>query len=58
LRYYFLKHKKTLEAEDRESIVEHVYYLMNYKGYLNAICRKPMSWENRLKAFLSPDFGE
>ena len=56
LRYYFLKEKKNLEATDREAIVDYVYHLMKYKGFLNAICRKPMTWESRFKAFFSPDF--
>lgn len=58
LRYYFLQYKKTLEKEDREAIVDYVYYLMMYKGYLNAICTKPMTWESRLGAFRSDSFSQ
>eukprot|EP00347_Sterkiella_histriomuscorum_P019483 403341461 len=58
LRYFFLNEKKKVDGFDRESIVDYVYNLMMYKGYLNAICKKPMTWESRFKAFLSPDFEE
>jgi hypothetical protein len=58
MRYYFLKHKVGLDSFDREAIVDYAYSLMRYKGYLNTICKKPMNWENRFKAFLSPDFLE
>ena len=51
MRYYFLKHKKNIDSIDREAIVDFVYYLMKYKGYLSAISAKPISWVTRLKAF-------
>lgn len=44
LRYFFLKEKRKIDSIDREAIVDYVYYLMIYKGYLNAICKKPMTW--------------
>ena len=58
LRYFFLNEKMKVDALDREAIVDYVYHLMIWKGYLNAICKKPMNWQTRLKAFLSPDFFE
>jgi hypothetical protein len=58
LRYFFLNEKSKVDSLDREAIVDYVYHLMIWKGYLNAICRKPMTWQSRLKAFLSPDFLE
>ena len=56
LRFYFLKIKKEVDSLDREAIVEFVYTLMSYKGYLNAICRKPMTWESRLDILDSDEF--
>lgn len=58
LRYFFLNEKSKVDSLDREAIVEYVYQLLIWKGYLNAICRKPMTWESRLRAFQSPDFIE
>jgi hypothetical protein len=58
LRYFFLNEKSKVDSLDREAIVDFVYHLMTWKGYLNAICRKPMTWDSRLKAFLRPDFLE
>jgi len=57
LRYHFLKNKQ-LGSTDRDAIVDYVFTLMRWKGYLNAICKRPMNWRNRLKAFQSPDFDE
>ena len=59
LRYFFLREKKQhdpVDSVDREAVVDYVYYLQLYKGYLNAICKKPMTWQSRLQAMLSPDF--
>jgi hypothetical protein len=61
LRYFFLNLKSqshAVDSLDREAIVDYVYHLLIWKGYLNAICRKPMTWEARLRAFQSPDFFE
>lgn len=58
LRYFFLNEKKAVDSLDREAIVDYVYYLMIHKGFLNAICKKPMTWSSRFKAFLGPDFVE
>jgi hypothetical protein len=58
LRYYFLEEKANINSLDREAIVEYAYALMRQKGFLNAICKKPVSWDSRFKAFLSPDFFE
>lgn len=58
LRFYFLQYKKLLDATEREAIVDYVYYLLMYKGYLNAICTKPMTWESRFKAFTSDVFSQ
>ena len=51
LRYFFLNEKTKVDSLDREAIVEYVYHLLIWKGFLNAICRKPMTWESRLRAF-------
>ena len=58
LRYFFLNEKTKVDSLDREAIVDYVHHLMIWKGYLNAICRKPMTWQSRLTAFQSPDFFE
>lgn len=58
LRYFFLNEKSKVDSLDREAIVDYVYHLLIWKAYLNAICKKPMNWQSRLKAFLSPDFTE
>jgi hypothetical protein len=58
LRYFFLNEKNKVDSLDREAIVEYVYQLMIWKGYLNAICKKPMTWQSRMKALESPDFFE
>ena len=58
LRYFFLNEKSKVDSLDREAIVDYVNHLLIWKGYLNAICRRPMTWQTRLKAFLSPDFLE
>jgi hypothetical protein len=59
LRYYFLDHKKqfsAIDSLDREHMVDYVYTLMRWKTFLNVICQRPMTWESRLKAFLTPEF--
>ena len=37
MRYHFLKHKNEFNNEARTQMVENVYTLQRYKGYLNAI---------------------
>jgi hypothetical protein len=37
LRYFFLQHKNEYDASSRTQIVELVYTMQRYKGYLNAI---------------------
>jgi hypothetical protein len=37
MRYHFLKHKNEFNAEARTQMVENIYALSRYKGYLNAI---------------------
>jgi len=51
LRYYFLERKKLFDSKARASIVDHVYYLTREKSFLTAICKKPETWSNKLKAF-------
>ena len=65
LRYYFLDHKKDFDADGRTQIVDNVYTLLRYKGYLNAIASRTSSyspdqinWAARFKAFQSPDFAD
>ena len=58
LRFHFLKNKKEFDNQARSQIVEYVYTLQRYKGYLNAIASRKQSgretditWSSRLKAF-------
>lgn len=65
MRYFFLNNKKDFDSEARNQIVDLVYTLQRYKGYLNAISHRKgggrvdsMSWQARMKAFQSPDFAD
>ena len=44
LRYFFLDHKKDFDADGRTQIVDNVYTLLRYKGYLNAIASRKSSY--------------
>ena len=57
LRYYFLQNK-AVQAIDREAIADYVYTLMRWKEFLNVICKKPQTWELRMRAFGRPEFLE
>lgn len=37
LRFYFLRHKNVFDSAARAQLVDMVYTLQRYKGYLNAI---------------------
>lgn len=63
LRYHFLGHKKDYDNQARGEIVDYVYSLYRFKGYLNAIASRTESgspenitWSTRMKAFGTPDF--
>ena len=65
LRYHFLKHKNEFDADARSQIVDNIYTLHRYKGYLNAIASRKSSfspneinWAARFRAFQSPDFPD
>lgn len=66
LRYYFLRHKREFDSAARFQIVDMIYTLQRYKGYLNAISSRQstkyspdeISWSSRLKAFTTPDFAD
>ena len=64
LRFHFLKHKKDFNTAARTQIVDYVYTLQRFKGYLNAIASRKSSgedtitWAARLKAFQTPDFPD
>lgn len=58
MRFHFLKHKNEFGAEARTQMVEMIYTLERYKGYLNAISGRKQSgspdsitWASRFKAF-------
>jgi len=65
LRYYFLQHKADFDSDARNQMVELVYTLQRYKGYLNAISERKstkradvITWDSRMKAFERPDFAD
>ena len=47
LHRYFRAHK-ALGAKDRAFLAETVYALMRWRGLLDALCIKPITWESRL----------
>ena len=65
MRYHFLKHKNEFDDDARSQIVDNVYTMQRYKGYLNAIASRKSSfspneinWAARFRAFQSPDFPD
>lgn len=56
LRYYFLQRKLDFLSEDRAVIVQQCYAIMRWKLYLGYLCRKPINWQGRIKAYESERF--
>ena len=56
LRFYFLERKKDFTSLDRALIVQHCYSIMRWKLYLGYLCRKPINWQGRLRAYTSDKF--
>lgn len=52
LRNYFREHK-AVGSKDRAEICETLYGIIRWKGLLDAKCSKPVSWEDRLEAYLT-----
>lgn len=55
IRNYFRDHK-ALGSKDRGFIAETLYALMRWRGLLDHVCEKPLSWEKRFDFFNSPNF--
>ncbi|HEY2811129.1 MAG TPA: RsmB/NOP family class I SAM-dependent RNA methyltransferase [Rhabdochlamydiaceae bacterium] len=51
LRNYFRAHK-AIGAKDRKAIADAVYGIMRWRGLLDHIIPKPVSWENRYSHFM------
>ena len=58
MRYFFLDHKADFDNKARNQIVDVVYTMQRYKGYLNALASRRQSnradvitWDERFKAF-------
>lgn len=51
---YFRAHK-ALGSKDRGVIAETIYSLVRWKGLVDHICEKPLTWEKRLKVFTEWD---
>ena len=51
LRDYFRKHK-SVGSKDRKEICETLYSIIRWRGLIDAQCIKPISWEDRLDAYL------
>lgn len=56
LRYHFLDKKNEFSSEDRAVIVQHTYAMTRWKLYLGFLCKKPINWVGRLKAYESDRF--
>ena len=52
LRYYF-RANKAIGSKDRQEICDCIYGLIRWKGLLDFLCEKPISWESRLKKYLA-----
>ena len=52
LRNYFRSHK-ALGAKDRGFIAETLYAMMRWRGLLDYVCEKPLTWEKRFDFFAS-----
>ena len=60
-----MQHKADFDSDARNQMVELVYTLQRYKGYLNAISERKstkradvITWDSRMKAFERPDFAD
>lgn len=56
LREYFHVHK-AVGSKDRKILCENIYSIIRWKGLLDYLCCKPISWETRYQKFMqfSPD---
>jgi len=51
LRDYF-RENKAVGSKDRQEICETLYGMVRWRGLIDSQCTKPITWENRLDAFL------
>jgi 16S rRNA (cytosine967-C5)-methyltransferase len=51
LRHYFRTHT-AVGSKDRKEICETIYGIIRWRGLLDHISEKPLSWENRFRAFI------
>ncbi|MCB1084972.1 MAG: RsmB/NOP family class I SAM-dependent RNA methyltransferase [Chlamydiia bacterium] len=52
LRNYFRTHK-AVGSKDRQVIADTIYGMIRWKGLIDAHSETPLSWENRLEAYLN-----
>lgn len=51
LKEYFRSHK-AIGSKDRKVLCENIYSIIRWKGLLDYLCTKPISWETRYQKFL------
>lgn len=54
----FFRSHKAIGSKDRSYICETLYTLIRWKGLLDYLCDKPITWEKRLKALESHDLEQ
>lgn len=54
----YLRANKAIGSKDRAEISQTIYHFYRSFAKVNALSKSPLTWENRLEAFLSPDFQE
>lgn len=54
INHYFREHK-ALGSKDRGFIAETVYALVRWRGLLDYLCARPLSWETRFQKFQQVD---
>ena len=52
LRHYF-RSNKAIGSKDRQEICDHIYGLVRWKGLLDFLCKKPITWASRLSKYLA-----
>ncbi|MDR2539179.1 MAG: RsmB/NOP family class I SAM-dependent RNA methyltransferase [Chlamydiales bacterium] len=51
LKNYFRFHK-AIGSKDRKVLCEHIYSMIRWKGLLDYLCNKPISWESRYQKLI------
>lgn len=52
LRHYF-RENKAIGSKDRQEICDTLYGMIRWRGLLDYLCDKPLTWEKRLEKYLS-----